>query len=174
MTTAELPLQRQFHNFYADHHGWLVHWLCRRLGCEHGAADLAHDTFLRLLGSHDPLGLRDLREPRAYLTTTANRLLIDRARRQRIEHAYLAELALAAERLENHPSPEQILAAVEVLDQLCLALDGLPGKPRQAFLLHYLDGQTHAAIAVQLGVSTKMIQKYLVKALVHCHRALDS
>lgn len=174
MTTANHPLQHPFHSFYADHHGWLVHWLCRRLGCAHGAADLAHDTFLRLLGSREPLGLRELREPRAYLTTTANRLLIDRARRLRIEHAYLAELALAADRLESHPSPEQILAAVEVLDQLCLALEGLAGKPRQAFLLHYLDGQTHAAIAAQLGVSTKMVQKYLVKALVHCHRALEA
>lgn len=174
MTTASLPLQRQFHDLYADHHGWLVHWLRRRLGCAHGAADLAHDTFLRILGSCDLQGLGELREPRAFLTTTANRLLIDRARRQRIEHAYLAELALAAERLESQPSPEQILAAVEALDQLCIALDGLAEKPRQAFLLHYLEGQTYAAIATQLGVSTKMVQKYLVKALVHCHRVLEA
>lgn len=171
MISADIPLQHQFHDLYADHHGWLVHWLRRRLGCAHGAADLAHDTFLRILGSRELPGLR---EPRAYLTTTANRLIIDRARRQRIEQAYLAELALATERLESHPSPEQILAAVEALDHLCVALDGLAEKPRQAFLLHYLDGQTHAAIATQLAVSTKMVQKYLVKALVHCHRALDA
>ena len=43
MTTANHPLQHPFHSFYADHHGWLVHWLCRRLGCAHGAADLAHE-----------------------------------------------------------------------------------------------------------------------------------
>lgn len=171
MTSADIPIQHQFHDLYADHHGWLVHWLRRRMGCAHGAADLAHDIFLRILGTRELSGLR---EPRAYLTTTANRLLIDRARRQHIENAYLAELALAAERLESHPSPEQILAAVEALDQLCVALDGLAVKPRQAFLLHYLDGQTHAIIATQLGVSTKMIQKYLVKALVHCHHVLDA
>lgn len=169
MTPTDVLHQRQFQNLYADHHGWLVNWLRRRLGCAHGAADLAHDTFLRILGSRELPGLR---EPRAYLTTTANRLLIDRARRQRIEQAYLAELALAAGRMDGHPSPEQILAAVEVLDHLCVALDGLAEKPRQAFLLHYLDGEPHAAIAAQLDVSTRMVQKYLVKALVHCHHAL--
>ncbi len=171
MTAADTLLQRRFHNLYADHHGWLVNWLCRRLGCAHGAADLAHDTFLRILGSRELPGLR---EPRAYLTTTANRLLIDRARRQRIEQAYLAELVLAVDRMNGQPSPEQILATVEALDHLCVALDGLAEKPRQAFLLHYLDGQTYSVIAAQLGVSTKMVQKYLVKALVHCHRALEA
>lgn len=171
MTAADTLIEHPLHDLYADHHGWLVGWLRRRLGCAHGAADLAHDTFLRILGARE---LPVLDEPRAYLTTTATRLMIDRARRQRIEQAYLAELALAAETMEHHPSPEQILAAVEALDQLCLALDGLPEKPRQAFLLHYLDGQTHAAIGARLGVSTKMIQKYLVKALVHCHRALGA
>jgi RNA polymerase sigma factor (sigma-70 family) len=171
MTAIDATLRLQFHDLYNDHHGWLVHWLRRRLGCAHGAADLAHDTFLRILRAP---GLPDLREPRAYLTTTANRLLVDRARRQRIEQTYLAELALATEALTNHSSPEQILLAVEALDQICQVLDGLAEKPRQAFLLYYLDGQTHAAIAVQLGVSTKMIQKYLVKALVHCHQMLDN
>ena len=34
---------------YSDHHGWLVRWLRARLGCSHQAADMAQDTFVRLL-----------------------------------------------------------------------------------------------------------------------------
>lgn len=34
---------------YQDHHGWLHGWLRKKLGCSHQAADLAHDTFMRLL-----------------------------------------------------------------------------------------------------------------------------
>ncbi|MRR56660.1 MAG: sigma-70 family RNA polymerase sigma factor [Deltaproteobacteria bacterium] len=172
MTTAlDSHVQDHLHNLYTGHHAWLVHWLRRKLGCPHNAADLAHDTFLRTLGARN---LSDLREPRAYLTTTATRLLIDRARRDRIEQAYLAELALAAETAGHHSSPEEIHAAVAALERFCAVLADLSEKPRQAFLLHYLDGATHATIAVQLGVSTKMVQKYLVKALVHCHLALDA
>jgi RNA polymerase sigma factor (sigma-70 family) len=100
--------------------------------------------------------------------------MIDQVRRKQIEQAYLTELALIAENSEFSPPPEQTLAAIQALEQIGAALDGLPFKPRQAFLLHYLDGQGHAAIALHLGVSTRMIQKYLVQALLHCHRALPA
>ncbi|MET0125075.1 MAG: sigma factor, partial [Pseudomonas caspiana] len=34
---------------YRDHHGWLHGWLRKRLGDREQAADIAQDTFLRLL-----------------------------------------------------------------------------------------------------------------------------
>jgi RNA polymerase sigma-70 factor (ECF subfamily) len=156
----------EFDSLYSHHHRWLFGWLRRKLSCPHDAADVAHDTFLRIIGSRD--ALLGMREPRAYLTTTAQRLLIDRSRRQRIEQAYLEGLAQAAASMEGFPSPEQTLAAVQALAQISEALDGLPPKPREAFLLHYLDGQSHGVIADRLGVSTRMIHKYLVQALSHC------
>lgn len=157
---------------YREHHGWLCAWLRRKLNCPHQAADIAHDTFLRVLALSQML---DLQEPRAYLTTTAKRLIIDQARRQRVEQAYLAELALAAEALDHVPSPEQILATIQVLERISAALEGLAQKPQQAFLLHYLEGQTHAEIANHLGVSDRMVRKYLVQALMYCcqFRILD-
>lgn len=89
---------------YGEHHGWLVGWLRKKVGCPHHAADLAHDTFVRIIGARDLLCLN---EPRAYLTTTARRLMIDQARRRQIEQVYLAELALAAEKSECFPSPDR-------------------------------------------------------------------
>ena len=154
---------------YSEHHGWLLGWLRRKLGCQHHAADLAQDTFVRLLQACD---IAALKEPRAYLTTTATRLMIDAARRKRIEDAYLAELALWVEEGGMAPSPEQILLAVEAVTRIGMVLEGLAVKPRQAFLMRYLDECTHAEIAAELGVSTKMVQKYLVQALMHCHQVV--
>ncbi|MGV8294512.1 sigma factor, partial [Pseudomonas aeruginosa] len=34
---------------YGDHHGWLRGWLRKRLGNAFDAADLAHDTYVRIL-----------------------------------------------------------------------------------------------------------------------------
>ena len=48
---------------YASHHAWLHAWLRRKLGCSHGAADLAQDVFVRILASRD--ALCGMREPRA-------------------------------------------------------------------------------------------------------------
>ncbi|MFV0454641.1 MAG: sigma-70 family RNA polymerase sigma factor [Pseudomonas sp.] len=154
---------------YGDHHGWLFGWLRKRLGCPHNAADVAQDTFMRILASREQLGLR---EPKAFIATVARRLLIDRARRSRIEQAYLEALYQASLEIEGFPSPEQVLQAVEALAQIAAALQGLREKPRQAFLLRHLDGLPHAEIAERLGVSVKMVQKYLVQALLHCHRHL--
>ncbi|WP_219136632.1 TonB-dependent receptor domain-containing protein [Janthinobacterium sp. UMAB-60] len=42
-----LPTQLESH--YRAHHGWLAHWLQRRLGNAFDAADLMQDTFIRLL-----------------------------------------------------------------------------------------------------------------------------
>ena len=58
--------RQQVHTLYRDHHAWLQHWLRRRLGNVGDAADLAHDTFARILDSRLPAVLH---EPRAYLTT---------------------------------------------------------------------------------------------------------
>jgi RNA polymerase sigma-70 factor (ECF subfamily) len=168
---ADIGIQSDMHLLYNDHHSWLHSWLRRKLGCAHTAADVAQDTFLRIVASRD--ALLGVREPRAYLTTTAKRLLVDRARRQLIERAYLAELALAADNVAGFPSPEDILQALQALEQISDALRGLSDKPHHAFLLHYLDGLTHAEVATQLDVSTRMVQKYLVQALAQVHRVVQ-
>lgn len=169
MSAAEsIPQQHAHavHILYSDHHDWLFGWLRKKLGCAHNAADVAHDTFMRIIASRD--ALLGVEQPRAWLTTTAKRLLIDRARRQALEQAWLAEMALLADSLPFHPSPDETLMALEALDQIGAALQGVSAKAREAFLLHYLDQQTHAAIATRLGVSVRMVQKYLVQSLLAC------
>ena len=169
MSAIQPSLQQQVQSLYSEHHGWLVGWLRKKLSCPHGAADMAQDTFVRIIASRD--ALFGMREPRAYLSTTAKRLLLDRARRQILERSYLAELALLADSLPGAPSPDEVLMAVQALGQIATALAGLSSRARDAFLLHYLEEQPQAAVAAQLNVSTRMVQKYLVQALLACRHA---
>ena len=166
MRANESSLQQRVATLYTDHHGWLQAWLRRKLGDAHHAADMAHDTFVRIMASRDVL--LGIQEPRAYLVTTARRLLVDRSRRQLIEQAYVAELTSLAQTLPGYPSPDEILMAVQALEQISTALDTLPAKVREAFLRHYLQEQSQADIAIAQGVSKRMVQKYLVQALLHC------
>lgn len=155
---------------YKGYHGWLLVWLRRRLGCPHNAADMAQETFIRLLTAGAYVSPR---EPRAFLATVARRLMVDRGRRQRLEQAYREELARHVEHLEQAPSPEQILAAVQALEHIARALDSMLPRARQAFVLRHLEGLSHAQIAERLNVSTKTVQNYLVQALLHCHAATE-
>ena len=167
MPAAELVLHHdEVHALYSDHHGWLYGWLRRKLGCPHRAADVAHNTFVRVLAARD--ALCGIEQPRAWLTTTATRLIIDEARRARIEQAYLAELAALAQAGDGHPSPEQTLIALQALEQIGAVLAQVPPKARAAFVRHYLDGETLATVAGELGVSTRMVQKYLAQVLLQC------
>lgn len=153
---------------YADHHGWLHAWLRRKLNCTHRAADLAHDTFLRLLVSGR------LPEPefsRAYLTRIAKGLMVDQFRRRQIEQTWLDALAQLPE--EHAPSPETRALLIETLIAIDAALNRLPALVREAFLLSQFDGLTYATIAERLGIAQATVRKYMLKATLACYAALE-
>ncbi|MFJ4291760.1 sigma-70 family RNA polymerase sigma factor [Cupriavidus sp. NPDC089707] len=154
-------------SLYSDHHSWLKGWLHRRLGSADHAADLAQDTFVRLL--HSERVPAEMDEPRAYLTTVAKNLVSNHWRREKLEQAYLQALAHAPREVER--SPESRAIVLETLLELDRLLDGLQPVVRQAFLLSQLDGHTHAQVAEALGISVPSVKRYIVKALQRCYFA---
>ena len=147
---------------YTSHHGWLLGWLRKRLGSAADAADLAHDTFLRVL-----LQARgDIREPRAFLSTVANGILANFYRRRDVEQAFQRSLASLPE--AQAPSPETRAIVLETLVEIDRRLDGLPAPVRRAFLLAQVDGMKQSEIALTLGVSLPTVQRYVARALLQC------
>ncbi len=156
---------------YSNHHGWLLGWLRKKLGCSQRAADMAQDTFVRVLTSRADLYALD--EPRAYLTTIAGRLIIDDARRRKVERIYLDTWGALHGETAAAPSSETLVEVVELLTEVSRLLESLPDKPRRAFLMSRLDGRPYRDIATELGVSVSMVKKYVAQALLHCLDVLD-
>ncbi|MBG6286630.1 MULTISPECIES: sigma-70 family RNA polymerase sigma factor [Pseudomonas] len=152
---------------YRDHHGWLRGWLRQRLNDSADAADLAQDTFVRVLMAKSA-GV--IREPRHYLQTIARGLVIDLYRRRSLERAYLEALALLPEAVQ--PSLEEQALLLEALTEIDRMLDGLGQKTRQAFILSQLEGLTYSQIAERLGISIRTVNKYMAKAMEHCCLAM--
>ncbi len=150
---------------YRTHHSWLHGWLSRRIGCRENAADLAQDTFVRLLKSRQ---FNPLREPRAYLSSIARGLMIDQYRRRELERAYLESVAVLPQ--QEVPSEETRRLILDSLERIDRMLDLLKPRVRQAFLLAQLDGLTCPQIAERLGVSRATVERDLAKALQHCYR----
>ncbi|MBV7534933.1 sigma-70 family RNA polymerase sigma factor [Duganella sp. sic0402] len=156
-------------SLYREHSSWLTGWLRARLGhCSDRAADFAQDTFLRILQSRPVVA--DIAQPKSYLATIARGLMIDHFRRNDIEQAYLAELALVPEALQ--PSPEERALLLETLCSIDLMLTGLGPKVRQAFLLSQIDGLDYDSIASELDVSVSSVKKYMRKAVTECLKCL--
>lgn len=164
MSAFELALHNEVHSLYSDHHGWLQSWLRRRLGNTFDAADLAQDVFMRVLQRRQPV---QAREPRAFLSTIANGLVIERWRRRELELAWLETLAAMPE--PEAPSPESRLIFLETLIEIDRVLDALKPAVRTAFLLAQLDGLTCPQIAERLGVSLATVERYIAKALRSCY-----
>ncbi|MDH0650076.1 sigma-70 family RNA polymerase sigma factor [Pseudomonas sp. GD03858] len=150
---------------YQAHHRWLRGWLGARVGCREHAADLAQDTFVRLLKARQ---VSPLKEPRAYLSSIARGLMIDQFRRRALENAYLESLASLPE--QEAPSEEQRLVILDTLERLDRALHRLKPRARQAFLMAQLDGLTLTQIALRLGVSRATVERDLARALGVCYR----
>lgn len=158
--------KRDIEQIYFKNYHWLVSKIRKKLSCPHKSADIAQDTFLKLLNKKS---VSDIIEPRAYLSTIAHGLVANHFRRQDIEIAYLAALeSLGFSQQNLYDSPETLALAIEKLITIDLMLEGLPSKVRMAFLMHKLDGLSYYEIAVKMNLSVISIKKYIARALLHC------
>ena len=162
-----MPSAHPVESLYHDHHSWLTGWLRRKLGCPDSAADLAQDTFIKVLTAREP---PTIIEPRAFLTTLAKRVLFNYYRRQDLERAYLDALAQMPEQVI--PSEEEKAIILQTLIELDHLLDGLPRPVKRAFLLAQVDGLKHGEIALELGISIATVKRHLTKAAMRCYFAL--
>lgn len=167
MTAVTSPASQSVEGLYLVHRRWLTEWLRSRLGCPDNAADLAQDTFMRLLTARE---VTPIREPHAFLTTVAKRVLFNHYRRQDLERAYLEALSQMPEPLA--PSEEHRAIILQTLLELDALLDGLPVLVKRAFLLAQVDGMGYQDIADELGISLATVKRYLHKAAMRCYFAL--
>lgn len=156
-------------SLYQDNHDWLFQWLRRRLDCRDEAADLAHDTFVRVLRKSEELPR--LREPRAYLTAIAKGLLTDYWRRRSLEQAWLEAIAALPEDVAI--SPEALLSMQQTLQQLDDLLADLAPRAREVFVLSQLEGLTYAQIAVRTHLSDRTIKRYMTQGFELCLTLMD-
>jgi RNA polymerase sigma-70 factor (ECF subfamily) len=156
---------------YLRHHAALHRFLTRFLRCEEAAAEVAQDAYLRLLHLAPQ---RRLDNPRAYLFQVAanaarDRLVRDRRRNVVIDGGPLPDSAAC-----SRPDAEAEAMARDRLRILAAAVDDLPPRCREVFLMSRLDGFGNAEIAALLGISRNMVEKHIIKAMLHCRRCLDA
>jgi len=156
---------------YIRHHGSLRRFLGRLLRCEETAAEVAHDVYLRLLrlAPGEPIG-----NPRAYLFRVARNAACDRMARDRTRDGVIDRAPPSDSVPCPEPDAEAAAAARERLRILSQAVADLPPRCRAVFLMSRLDGLSNGAIAARLGISRNMVEKHIIRAMMHCRRRLDA
>jgi len=157
---------------FQQHYPALLQFLVGRLKDTEQAADVAQETYLRLVAMGEPD--EAIIEPRAFIFRIASNLAIDLLRKEERHSKRRAPGELACEETDRRLCAETIHLARERLDQLDQALSELPPNYAQALMLSRLDGLTYAEIGNRLGVSESMVAKYIGQALRHCRNSLKS
>ena len=151
-------------SLFEAHNKALVRFLTCRLRSAQEAREVAQDAYVRLLQLDASDGIGYLR---AYLFRTAANLATDRlrstARRERVGHLEFGERAEAFE-----PSPEGSVSAQQELATILTILDELPARCRYAFVMHRFYGHSTAEVAEAMGLSVRMVQMYVERALAFC------
>jgi len=134
----------------------------------HLAADLTQDVFVRLRRITAPLPNRH--EARLYLFRMARNLATDH---QKIEGRRGEILAGAVALFEGvQASPEDETLARDQMRVVDAALNELPKHCRDVLYMSRLLGMSHGEIAAELGVSKSLVEKYVVRAMLHCRARL--
>lgn len=147
------------------YHVSLLGFLRQRLRQSEDAADVAQETYIRMMQYE---GSREVQSPSSLLFRIAINVARDLARAEQVRHVKdqcpLEELELDS----GVASPERAVAAAQDLDVLYEAIDSLPPKCRQVFLLSRMNEMTYPQIAVHCGISVKMVEKHISHALAQC------
>ena len=144
----------------------LVRYLAKKTRNNEDANDLAQEAFLRM---HRFQQSSQLDNARAFLYRTANNLVIDQMRRDKVHDKYLNSEMLPGQSDEDEdkvaPSAERTVSAEQELDKIYQIVEEMPIKIKRAFLLHRGRDMSYAEIAKEMNVSTSMVEKYISEAL---------
>jgi RNA polymerase sigma-70 factor (ECF subfamily) len=148
----------------------LLRFLTARLGNPTAADDIYQELFVRLRAGGLPA---DLTNPRGYLFRMAYNLANEFSRARRRQDARDALWTDATthkvglDAVSDEAAADDVLAAKERLAAVIRALDGLPPKTRDVFMMCRVKGLSHRDIAEIMGISTKTVEKHMTAALKH-------
>ncbi len=148
-----------------SHHKSLIHFLRQRLRVPEDAFDVAQETYVRMMQYEHSTGLRS---PASMLFRIAINVANDLGRTERARSAANQYRVEDLDLVSDLPSPERELEGKQDLEVLYEAIEHLPPKCRQAFLLSRVQRMTYPQIASHCGISVKMVEKHISHALAIC------
>ncbi len=157
--------QDEIQALFQNHNEELVRYLTSRLKSHDEAVEVAQEAYVRLLRLDDTSTIGFLR---AFLFRTATNIAIDRIRRKGLAQAYVDQEAPPQVNEMFGFTPERSIAAKQSLERVLDCVSALPEKCRFAFVEYKFRNRSYDDIAAEMGLTSSMVRKYVLRALVHC------
>ena len=158
-----------FRKAWLAHYAELITAWRNKSSSQDDAQDALQDAAVRLLenASEPP------QNPRAYLQRSVRNGLVDVYRR----HAALPTCSwdqISDFEQPAHEGPEAHAHSRQMLDALQVALEQLPLRTQQVYILCRIEGYSHKEIASRLGLSRDMVEKHMNRCLRHLQEHLQN
>jgi RNA polymerase sigma-70 factor (ECF subfamily) len=143
--------------------------LRRRTGSDDLAREALHEAYVQLDRTSEPAGIE---RPEAYLFRVVLNIAAGR-RRSDSRLANQIEIEAAIDVVDEAAHAERAVEARLDLELLERAIRELPPRRKAVFLAARVEELPIAAIATSLGISRRLVEAELKKALDHCAMRLD-
>lgn len=175
---TEKPALARLLSALQQHYDDLVAHVRRHIGARGGdravARDIVHDVCVELIEAPPA---SDIRLPLAFLREVMTRRAIDHYRVEQGRRAWVEsvdELPECADASSLGRDPAEILLGRQWLLQLVRAIEALPPRCREVFVMHKIHEYPQVAVADHLGISVKTVEKHVRLGMEACRRALPA
>jgi len=142
----------------------LSRYFGKRLYQQADVEDLVQEVLLRLAVRGNG---SNIEQPEAYLMRTATNVWRDFLRKKRTHAQDFHDEFLE----ERHPNaelgPDHVLTAKESVEVVLAALNELPERTQQIFILCRVEGLRQKRVANRLNISVSAVEKHMMKAIAH-------
>lgn len=149
----------------------LIAFFVRRMHNHAEAEDLTQEVLMRVVERSAAI---DERGPDAYVFQIAANLLRDRGRRLKVRAAYQAGFGMIDAGRVEELDPDRVVQGRHTLAVILRALNELPDRTRNIFILFRLENMKQREIADTLGLSVRTIEQHVIRASVYLRQRLEA
>jgi RNA polymerase sigma-70 factor (family 1) len=149
-----------FRLVFDAHYKLLRNFLIFRYRDSDLADDIAQNAFVKLW---ENCSILKKEQAKSFLFTTAIRLSLNQIKHQKVVNNFQVNFVPNS---ADKESPQFLMEETEFRQQLEKAINSLPDKQREVFLLNRFENQSYTEIAAALDLSVKAVEKRMHQALV--------
>lgn len=156
----------QFETLYRHEAPKLLSFLRRRIWLEDDREDLVQEAFTRLAASRSNAAWGN---PGAYLHGIMRHLLADRVRAWAKTRSLDPVVYLTTQQVVG---PDTAAELNEMRERYRVAVDGLPPRTKEVYLLHRAEELGYRQIAEQLNISIRTVEWHVAEAIVRIGKSI--
>ena len=162
----DASLEMLYRHFYKP----LVAFSARMVGGVKAAEEIVQDTFVRIWQKRNTF--QSTGTLKAYLYNSVRNGSITHLRHEKVDRGRIEAIEREFTEMQTDGNGELLLHREEVYRQLLSAIEQLPAKQRELFILS-VQGKTSAEIASEMGITPESVKKQRQRGLARLREILS-